>query len=327
MNKESALKGLIESGNPIRLKFQNSDTFLVKNFADNQICKLWYASAVNNIAIHAVFNGVESSNLQEEFVKDLMNDAEVSSCTFKEYFDSLPLMKHKPYDYMSTNYIFNTFNACMDFSEFNNLYWQTTLQDCIDDILDGKIAVLNLSFTFAFLIYHSEEKQIYFVHFDNARNFLICDVLFSESNIDNKDFSWILNNPSFLNKNKNIVTIYPSFECYFGNTTKFRSLYDSITNKPEKINQNELIDWSTNSKEKWKEFKNTGLLWFINTILHLFGYAIKYKVDKETGELLDVFPDRCNYRGFSQDSNTKGYINVSKYMKEHAEELLKEAEE
>jgi len=327
MNKESILKGLIESGNPIRLIGENSDNFLVKNFTDNQICKLWYASALKNIAIYPLLE-TGSSELQEKFVKYFIDNAEeVSSCTFKEYFDSLPLQKQKPYDYMMTNYIFNTLNACMDFSEFNSPYWQSTLQDCIKDLLDGKIAILNLSFTFAFLIYHSKEEQIYFVHFDNARNFLICDVLFNKRDINDNNFSWILGSSKFLNKNKKIVTIYPSFERYFGGSTKFKSLYNKIANTPDKINQNELIDHSVNSKEKWKEFKNTGLLWFINTILHLFGYAIKYKVDKETGELLDVFPDRCNYRGFSQESNAKGYINVSKYMKEHAEELLKEAKE
>jgi len=30
------------------------------------------------------------------------------------------------------------------------------------------------------------------------------------------------------------------------------------------------------NQEKWKEFRNSGLLWFINTILHTFGWAIVF---------------------------------------------------
>ena len=79
-----------------------------------------------------------------------------------------------------------------------------------------------------------------------------------------------------------------------------------------------------NSKE-WEEFRETGLLWFINTILHLFGWSIVYNFTK-SGKL-DVYPARVKFRGFSENRNTEGYIKVSKYLQENIEELLKEAKE
>lgn len=338
MNKDTLLKGLIENGNPIRAKGENIDYFIIKNFVNNQIYRLWYASALKNIAMYEVL-GSESTDLQEEFVKQLINFSdEAFSCSFNEYFSSLPLMKHKEHDYAITNFIIIAFNTCIECMDHNNSNWyaKSTLQDCIGDLLDGKIAVLNSPLSFEFLIYHSKEEQIYFIRYDTNQNSLRSCVLFDKRDIENNDFSCIINDPQFSNKDKKILTIYSSFEQYVGETESLRSSGDypkinpptsNILNTPDKINQNDLIDYSVNSKEKWKEFKNAGLLWFINTILHAFGYAIKYKVDKETGELLDIYPDRVKFRGFPEESNTKGYIKVSQYMKDHAEELLKEAEE
>ena len=68
------------------------------------------------------------------------------------------------------------------------------------------------------------------------------------------------------------------------------------------------------------------MLWFINTILHAFGWAIAVEVDND-GNITNAYPTRVKFRGFSEKSNTEGYINVSKYMVENAETLLKEAEE
>ena len=64
-------------------------------------------------------------------------------------------------------------------------------------------------------------------------------------------------------------------------------------------------------KKSWDEFKDNGLLWFINTILHMFGWSIVVEVDKETKSITDVYPARVTFRGFSEKSNTKGYRNVN----------------
>lgn len=80
-------------------------------------------------------------------------------------------------------------------------------------------------------------------------------------------------------------------------------------------------------KEKsWKEFKDTGMLWLINTTLHVFGWTITYELD-EVGNIVRVYPARCKFRGFSEDVNTERYKEVSKYMLDNAEELFKEAKE
>lgn len=76
-------------------------------------------------------------------------------------------------------------------------------------------------------------------------------------------------------------------------------------------------------KKTWGEFRKTGMLWFVNTILHAFGWAIVVVYDGK--KIVDVFPARVKFRGFDKDSNEQGYINISEYMKENADELLKEA--
>ena len=78
-------------------------------------------------------------------------------------------------------------------------------------------------------------------------------------------------------------------------------------------------------KKSWKEFRESGLLWAVNQFLHIFGWSIVIYMDKDTEEIIDVYPARVKYRGFNEDSQTKGYRNISKYMKDNAEELLDEA--
>lgn len=79
-------------------------------------------------------------------------------------------------------------------------------------------------------------------------------------------------------------------------------------------------------KEKtWQEFKNAGMLWFINTILHAFGWAIVCKASN--GKITEVFPARVRFRGFSERDNTEGYIKITKYMKDNADDLLQEVQE
>lgn len=82
--------------------------------------------------------------------------------------------------------------------------------------------------------------------------------------------------------------------------------------------ENEMI------KEKsWEEFRESGLLWFINQTLHLFGWAITYEF--EDGKVTRVYPARVRFRGFSGELNDKGYQKVSKYLKENIEVLEKES--
>ena len=76
--------------------------------------------------------------------------------------------------------------------------------------------------------------------------------------------------------------------------------------------------------EAWLEFRNSGFLWMINSILHMFGYAIVYNFD-DNGTLIHVVPKRVKFRGFNEERNSIGYKQVSQYMVDNAEQLLKEA--
>ena len=79
------------------------------------------------------------------------------------------------------------------------------------------------------------------------------------------------------------------------------------------------------AKKTWKEFRESGFLWWINMILHTFGWAIVVDID-DNGEITDAYPARVKFRGFGEKNNTEGYIKVSQYMKENISDLLEEAE-
>lgn len=80
------------------------------------------------------------------------------------------------------------------------------------------------------------------------------------------------------------------------------------------------------NKKTWKEFRDSGLLWWINMILHTFGWAIVFSIE-EDGTIINVYPARVKFRGFDEKSNTEGYINVSEYLNKESTELLKETKE
>jgi hypothetical protein len=79
------------------------------------------------------------------------------------------------------------------------------------------------------------------------------------------------------------------------------------------------------NEKDWKEFRESGLFWFVNTVLHTFGWALV--AEFEDGEIARVYPARVKFRGFSEDINTDGYKKVSKYLKDNVDELEKESNE
>ena len=70
-----------------------------------------------------------------------------------------------------------------------------------------------------------------------------------------------------------------------------------------------------------KEFRESGMLWLINGILHNFGMAITWNPDTD-----EIKPAVVRYRGFGLENNDDGYKKVANYMKEHAEELVKDCD-
>lgn len=58
-----------------------------------------------------------------------------------------------------------------------------------------------------------------------------------------------------------------------------------------------------------EEFYQTGLLMFINSFLHIFGWAICYNPKRKI-----LHPAKVVYRGFSEGCQEKSYLKLTEYM-------------
>jgi hypothetical protein len=66
-------------------------------------------------------------------------------------------------------------------------------------------------------------------------------------------------------------------------------------------------------KSGWLEFRESGMLWWVNRIIHTFGWSITCNIDA-AGNLLGVYPKKVSYRGFSETDEDEGFIKISKHM-------------
>lgn len=80
------------------------------------------------------------------------------------------------------------------------------------------------------------------------------------------------------------------------------------------------------NKQTWKEFQETGLIWWINRQLHLFGWAL-FREEDEYGNIINVYPARTKFRGFEEALETKGFVKLSKYLKENIKEIERDTRE
>ena len=78
-------------------------------------------------------------------------------------------------------------------------------------------------------------------------------------------------------------------------------------------------------KKEWDEFRDTGLLLFINQILHVFGWAIVF--ERTETETVNVYPARVKFRGFDSNSVSESYQKISDYLKDNIDDLHKETNE
>lgn len=65
-------------------------------------------------------------------------------------------------------------------------------------------------------------------------------------------------------------------------------------------------------RKSWDEFRETGLLLFVNEFLHIFGWCLVVEVHDSGTK--NVYPARTNFRGFGEESQTRAYAKISKYM-------------
>lgn len=81
------------------------------------------------------------------------------------------------------------------------------------------------------------------------------------------------------------------------------------------------------NSQNWDLFRSAGLLVFVNTFLHIFGWAIVLEIDNDTKEVVNAYPKRVKYRGFSQESYETAYKQITDFMVDNAKELQNEINE
>lgn len=79
------------------------------------------------------------------------------------------------------------------------------------------------------------------------------------------------------------------------------------------------------TKKPWEEFRKTGLLLFINQLLHIFGWAIVFEMVGD--EVKNVYPARVKFRGFSDQDTDEAYKMIGKYMKDNSSIISDETNE
>jgi hypothetical protein len=75
----------------------------------------------------------------------------------------------------------------------------------------------------------------------------------------------------------------------------------------------------------WKEFQDSKLLWWVNRLLHTFGWAIVLEAEDD-GTILDAYPARCRFRGFDHEAETEGFHGLTAYLRETVDELYTETQ-
>lgn len=58
-------------------------------------------------------------------------------------------------------------------------------------------------------------------------------------------------------------------------------------------------------KSTWVEFQDSGLLWFVNRTLHIFGWSIVFEC-ADDGTVADVYPARTTWLGFDEATDEAG---------------------
>ena len=65
-----------------------------------------------------------------------------------------------------------------------------------------------------------------------------------------------------------------------------------------------------------QEFRDTGLLFHVNQILHPFGWVISLNTDEEGNE--ELVPARVRYRGFDHKAQSEQHIKIANYLAANA---------
>lgn len=80
------------------------------------------------------------------------------------------------------------------------------------------------------------------------------------------------------------------------------------------------------ARSTWADFADSGLFWWVNRGLHLFGWALVRVVEAD-GSISEVFPARCRFRGFDQETEEEGFRKLSDHLEANAQALAAQARE
>ncbi len=86
------------------------------------------------------------------------------------------------------------------------------------------------------------------------------------------------------------------------------------------------VEPGTNRRHSWTEFREAGMLWLVNRMLHVFGWSLVIATDEDTGEEVGMYPVRTEWRGFPRDRDELGYTRVSEWMAKAGPALAEETQ-
>ena len=76
-------------------------------------------------------------------------------------------------------------------------------------------------------------------------------------------------------------------------------------------------------KKEWTQFRKAGLLWWVNRMLHLFGWVMVVEVD-DHNKITNAYPAKTKFRGFAPDCEERGFKAVTNYLSKNVTKLKKD---
>ncbi len=75
-------------------------------------------------------------------------------------------------------------------------------------------------------------------------------------------------------------------------------------------------------RKPWSEFVDAKLFWWVNRSLHLFGWTLVREIDKDSGEITEVYPARTSVRGFSRETEEAGFTALTHHLRDTIPDLV-----
>jgi len=71
----------------------------------------------------------------------------------------------------------------------------------------------------------------------------------------------------------------------------------------------------TINEKSLEEFKKTGLLWFVNRILHLFGWVLVLECE-DNGRFTRLYPVHTTFSGSTKEFENNGFKKLVEYLQD-----------